>query len=251
MKLSVIIIAKNAENQIADAIHSVSFADEVIVVDNGSEDKTLDIAKKMGAKSFTYAAKDFADARNYGLQKAKGEWVFYIDTDERATDELSKDIQYQIKDKQNQFCAFKIKRKNFYYGNHEWLYVEKLERLFRKKNLKEWYGELHESPKVDGQISELDGFLLHYTRQSIDAMVEKTILWSKVEADLRLKAHHPKMTWWRFPRVILTAFFDSYVRQKGWKAGTTGVVESLYQSFSIFITYARLWEMQETAKNKI
>jgi len=58
------------------------------------------------------------------------------------------------------------------------------------------------------------------------------------------------MSWWRFPRVMLTAFFDSYIRQGGWKIGTAGLIESMYQSFSIFVTYARLWEMQEKLKIK-
>jgi len=79
-------------------------------------------------------------------------------------------------------------------------------------------------------------------------MLEKTISWSEVEAQLRYDSSHPKMTWWRFPRVMFRAFADSYIRQKGWKAGTAGVVESMYQSFSMFITYARLWEMQQGKK---
>ncbi|QQG41084.1 MAG: glycosyltransferase family 2 protein [Candidatus Levyibacteriota bacterium] len=244
MKLSAIIIAKDAEEHIADAINSVSFADETIVIDNGSIDRTLNVVSKMGAKSFSYRAKGFADARNFGLQKAKGEWVFYIDSDERVTDVLQKEIESAIKNKESDIVAFKVKRKNYYYGNHQWPYIEKLERLFRKKNLEEWYGDLHESPKIKGSVGLLDGFLLHYTRQNLESMVEKTIAWSKVEAELRFRANHPKMAWWRFFRVMLTAFYDSYIKQGGWKAGIMGLIESIYQSFSMFITYSRLWEFQ-------
>ena len=81
-------------------------------------------------------------------------------------------------------------------------------------------------------------------------MVNKTLAWSKIDAELRFKSGHPRMTWWRFPRVMLTAFFDSYIKQGGWKVGTIGLIESLYQSYSIFITYARLWEMQNKLKIK-
>lgn len=248
-KLSVAIIAKNAQEYIADAISSVSFANEIIVIDNTSVDNTSEIAKKMGAKVFPYKAKNFADARNYALQKAKGEWILYIDTDERVSNELATQIQHLVNNGENsETVAYKIYRKNFYYGNHEWPYIEKLERLFKKINLKEWYGELHESPKFDGSAGELDGFLFHYTHQRLDAMVEKTNRWSEIEAELRFKTHHPKMVWWRFFRVMITAFFDSYIRQKGWKAGMVGIIESFYQSFSMFVTYAKLWELQ---KNKI
>ena len=75
-------------------------------------------------------------------------------------------------------------------------------------------------------------------------MVNKTIEWSKTEAQLRLSINHPKMTWWRFPRVMITAFLNSYIRQGGYKVGMVGLIESVYQSFSMFITYARLWELQ-------
>lgn len=248
MKLSVVIIAKNAQNDIADALSSVEFADEIIVIDSGSTDKTVDIAKKMGAKFFVYKTKNFADSRNYGLQKAKGEWIFYIDTDEQVTEELQKEIESVISDKKSSIAGYKIKRKNFYYGRHEWPYVEKLERLFKKRNLKSWYGELHESPRIDGEVGELNGFLLHYTHKNFDAMVEKTIVWSNVEANLRLNTRHPKMTWWRFFRVMMSAFFDSYIKQGGWKVGEVGIIESMYQSFSMFITYARLWELQQSNK---
>jgi hypothetical protein len=98
---------------------------------------------------------------------------------------------------------------------------------------------------VKGKVGVLEGYLFHYTHQDLTSMVEKTIAWSEIEAELRYNANHPKMSWWRFFRVMLTAFFDSYVRQKGYKAGTAGLVESIYQSYSMFITYARLWEMQQ------
>lgn len=245
MKLSIIIIAKNAEDHIADAIDSVKkIADEIIVVDNGSVDKTIEISEYLKAKVIKEDKKDFSQLRNIGLRAARGEWVFYLDTDERVTPSLMANISDQIENKNSNATAFKIKRKNFYFGNHEWPYIEKLERLFYKDSLKGWYGQLHESPRIEGEVLELEGFLLHYTHRDLTSMLEKTIEWSYLEAELRLKANHPKMTWWRFPRVMLTAFFNSFVIQKGWKAGTVGLIESMYQAFSAFITYARLWEMQ-------
>ena len=81
-------------------------------------------------------------------------------------------------------------------------------------------------------------------------MISKTIEWSQIEAELRFNANHPKITWWRFPRVMLSAFFDSYIKQGGWRVGTAGIIESIYQAFSIFITYAKLWEKQLKMKNE-
>jgi hypothetical protein len=76
-------------------------------------------------------------------------------------------------------------------------------------------------------------------------MLNKTIDWSQTEAQLRYSGKHPKMAGWRFFRVMATGFFNSYIRQKGYKAGTAGLIESIYQGYSMFITYARLWEMQQ------
>lgn len=245
--ISAIIIAKNEEDMIADCLDSLSFCHEIIVVDGGSEDRTADIAKRMGAKVFNFKSDDFSEARNYGLKKAKGDWILYVDADERTSEQLKKSITHLItnSDRWQLLNGYFLKRKNFYFGKHEWPYIEKTERLFRKDALRGWKGKLHESPIIDGEIGMLDGFLLHYTHRKLTEMLNKTIEWSKVEAELRFRANHPRVTWWRLLRVMLTAFLNSYVMQKGWKVGVVGVIESIYQAFSMFITYARLWEMQE------
>lgn len=251
-KISAIVIAKNEEAMIADCLDSISFCDEVIVVDGGSEDRTVEISKRMKAAVFEHKTNDFSDMRNVCLQKASGDWILYIDADERVSEDLQKAITHLIttSDRREQLNAYFLRRKNFYFGNHEWPYIERIERLFKRNQLGGWKGKLHESPIVDGGIGELDGFLLHYTHRDLSSMLAKTIEWSQIEAELRFKAGHPQMTWWRFLRVVATAFFDSYIRQMGWKAGTVGLIESIYQSFSMFITYARLWEMQNKIKNE-
>ena len=249
IKISGIVITKNAEEMIADCLDSLSFCDEIIVIDNKSEDRTREIAEKMGAKIVECSSNDFSEMRNTGMKSAAGEWLLYVDSDERVTEVLNKEIIKAINDPANKNVAFNVRRKNFYFGNHEWPYIENSERLFKKNKLKEWHGSLHESPEVDGSIGYLEGYLFHYTHRDLASMLDKTIRWSKIEAELRFKAGHPKMTWWRFPRVMLTAFFDSYIKQGGWRVGVVGLVESMYQSFSIFVTYARLWEMQRE-KNK-
>lgn len=241
--LSVIILTKNEENFIVDCIDSIrEIAEEIIVIDSESTDNTQALAEKQGAKVFKKKLESFATQRNFALEKAKGDWVLYIDADERVTKELADEIKSAVLS--TLYNAYKLRRKNFYFGSNAWPKIEKLERLFKKDSLKEWYGDLHESAKIEGVVGELNGYLLHYTHRDLSSMLEKTIEWSTIEAELRFKAHHPKMAWWRFPRVMITAFLDSYIKQEGWRAGTMGLVESMYQSFSMFITYARLWEMR-------
>jgi len=259
--ISAIVIAKNEELMIADCLDSLSFCDEIVVVEDGSTDRTVEIAERMKAKVFTLETDDFSKLRNFGLTKAKGEWILYIDADERVTHRLAEEIKQIpsrisdrndiVSEKAKKLVCYKLKRKNFYFGTsekNEWPYIEKIERLFRKEALKGWKGKLHESPIIDGEIGTLDGFLLHYTHRDLASMVAKTIEWSKIEAELRFKAGHPRMNWWRFTRVMITAFLGSYIKQGGWKVGTIGLIESIYQTFSMFVTYARLWEIQQKKK---
>ena len=249
-KISVLILTKNEEKNIFACIESArQLVGEIIVVDAESSDKTVEIARKTGAQVFLNPFPDFAGQRNFAMIKASCRWVLYLDADERVTPELASSIKDQTENTSNNFVAYRVKRKNFYLGNHEWPKIEELERLFKKDQLKGWHGELHESPIVSGKIGELKGYLNHYTHRDLSSMLKKTIEWSKIEADLRFKAGHPKMTWWRFPRMMLTEFLKYYLGQGGWKLGTVGLIESLYQSFSIFITYVRLWERQNEDRN--
>ncbi len=250
MKISAVVIAKNAEDVIRECFSSLKFCDEIIVVDNGSSDKTSDIAREFGAKVISEKSADFSKLRNAGLKETSFDWILYIDSDERVPKELSEEILLKIKNPE-ELVAFRIKRKNYYLGSlklNEWPFKEKLERLFKKQYLKGWQGKIHESPIVEGEIGDLENCLLHFTHRDLSQMLTKTIEWSEIEADLRFKSDHPVMSWWRFPKVIFSAFFESYFKQGGYKAGTVGIIESIYQAFSAFITYAKLWEKQQESK---
>lgn len=251
-KMSVIVLAKNEEVMIDDCLKSVSFCDETILIDSGSTDKTVAIAKKHGAKVYEDFSTDFSAKRNLGLEKAHGDWVLYIDADERISEALASAIVKSVEDSAaGEISAYKLRRKNFYLGDHAWPKVEEHVRLFKKESLKKWQGALHESPVFTGDVGVLDGELLHFTHRDLSQMVSKTNQWSEIEAHLRFEAKHPPMSWWRFPRVMITAFCDSYFKQGGWKVGTAGFVESVYQAFSNFITYAKLWELQHAKKENV
>lgn len=245
--ISAIILTKNSGNILEDCLKSLSFCSEIILVDDNSTDQTLRIAKNYKAKIIQNKEENFAKRRELGLKHATSEWIVYVDSDERISDLLRKNIQYQISNIKypTKLVAFKLKRKNFYLGSYAWPKIEELERLFKRDKLKGWYGVLHESPKVEGEVGVLDGYLLHYTHRNLSEMLAKTIKWSTYEAQARFQAGHPKITWWRFFRVIISGFWDSYISQGGWRVGIAGFVESIYQGFSLFITYAKLWELQQ------
>lgn len=244
MEISAIIITKNERENIVDVIKNLKFTDEIIVIDNKSEDETVKLAKKHGAKVYSRKFNDFAQQRNFGLEKTKGEWTLYVDADERVSSELQREILDIIRSKTN-LSGYRIPRKNYYFSNHEWPHVERLERLFKRNKLQRWEGAIHESSVVKGEVGELENYLIHHTHKDLSSMIKKTNEWSEIEAQLLYKAGHPKMVWWRFIRIMLTKFYDSFIRQGGWKVGWVGWIESIYQAFSYFVVYAKLWEKQQ------
>lgn len=244
--ISVLIISKNAEGTIVDCIESVkTLADEIIVVDD-SEDKTSELAEKLGAKVVRNKFKNFADQRSLAASLAANKWIFYIDSDERATGEFINEARLKTREAEinSDVAGFYVRRKTYYLGR-DWRFSDRVERIFRKDKLKGWHGVVHETPEVEGRLETIKEPILHYTHRNLEQMVNKTNDWSEYEAELRLKANHPKMNVFRFARVMITGFLRSYINEKGYRNGTAGIIEAIYQAFSMFITYAKLWEKQQ------
>jgi len=248
MKLSVIVLTKNEEKMLPGCLRSVhQLADEIIIVDSQSTDKTLEIAKKFGAKVFLHKWQGFSEQKNYGFKKANGDWILFLDADERVTPELREEILQEIKKPKNLFSGYDIPRlnnilgKDLYFGG--W-YPDYQRRLVKKDKFKRWKGRLHEQMLVDGPTGKLKSNIYHITHRDLSSMIEKTREWSKIEAGLLCKADHPPVTWWRILRIMLTEFWERGIKKQGWRDGTVGWIEIIFQMFSRFITYARLWEMQ-------
>ena len=139
--ISTLIISKNSEDFISDAIESVKpIAEEIIVVDD-SNDNTPKIAEKLGAKVVKNTFKNFADQRNFAASLAKNDWIFYLDSDEQVTPEVIKELKDKIKNikEDNDTAGFYVRRKTFFYGK-DWGLTDRVQRGFRKDKLKEWRG---------------------------------------------------------------------------------------------------------------
>ena len=255
MSLSVVIIAKNEEKMIEDAIKSVSYADEIIILDTGSNDKTKLIAKSFNSKVFNIGSGkiEFAKWRSEGISKAKHDWIFYLDADERVTPELKKEMIAITGSKPKKYSAYAIPRRNFYL-NKEMKYggawPDYVIRLFYKSNILGWKEKLHEQPVFSGDLGHLTNPLIHLTHRDLTSMLEKTIKWSKLEAEELFKANHPPMAWWRFLRIMVGEFYNRGIKLQGLRDGTQGLIEVIFQTYSRFITYARLWEIQWQAQEK-
>ncbi len=245
-KISVIIITKNEENKLRECLESLDgFASEIIVVDTGSVDNTKKIAKEYKAKIYDYPKGGFSDWRNKGLKEAKSDWIFYLDADERITPLLKQEIKSLSENVP--YSAYAIPRRNFILGKemkHGGWWPDYVKRFYKKDSLIKWEGKLHEEPVINGELGHLKQPLIHIKHDNISEMIEKTNEWSNIEAELLLKSNHPKMVWWRFLRIIFTEAYYRIIKLKGYKDGAEGIIYGLYQSWSRFMSYAKLWEMQ-------
>ncbi len=244
-KLSVIILGQNVETEIIPAFRTSQFADEIIFVDTstGSTDKTLSLARKYAHKIVRSESYNFANWRNDGAKAATGEWLLYLDSDERITPRLAQEIITTIN--HPDFVAYTISRYEVFLGKHlnHWPDPRVL-RLMKRLSLKGWQGKLHEQPSIEGRVGELKQQLVHLSHKNIDEKLIGTIRWSRLEAEMLMKSGHPPMKGWRFARIMLTEFWDRFVKQRLFLDGTEGWIEVIYQMFSRFMTYERLWEMQ-------
>ena len=252
LDLTVVIISKNDADVIGDAIKSVNgFVKEVVVVDASTDNETEKVSQKNGARVVRHPFKNFSDQRNFGILHATTKWVLYLDSDERVTSGFRAELEKTVSnyDPYSAIAAYYIQRQTFYYG-HDWHFQDRVQRLFFKDKFIEWIGVVHETPKVKGEFGYIQSPIIHLTHRNLSQMLKKTNEWSEYEAKLRFDAAHPRLAPWRFLRVMMTEFMKSYITNKGYKNGTYGLIEAIYQSFSIFITYAKLWELQERVERK-
>lgn len=244
MRLSGIVIARNEQEMINDCLLSLAFCDEIIVIDTGNTDLTNEIAKKHKATIVKSRGTDYSQYRNDGLKAAKGDWVLFLDADERITPGLRQEI---IKTIAGPEIVYQIPRQNIYlgrvmrYGGWGNDYVI---RLFPKKLLKHYSGALHEQPVYEGKLESLTNSMTHFSHRNLELMLEKTLIFTAYEAQLRIKTH-PRMVPWRFVRVMATEFYQRFIKLAAYRDGVEGVIDGSFQVFNTFIIYARLWELQK------
>ncbi len=246
MLTAVTFIHESGEKEyIEAALKSLSFADEIVVIDNGAPAEVLKIVRKYTGKIFRDQTADFAHHHNLGKDKATGDWILYIDSDERVSPALADEIKTTLARPGHD--AYKLRRVNFFLGKKVRFgdrYPDMVARLFKKDKLSGWNGEIHESSLVSGKIGGLSAPLYHLTHRDIYSMIAKTVNFSEHEAKLRWQAGHPPIVGWRLLRVLISEMWQRLIVYQGIRGGTEGFIDGIFQAFSLFIVYARLWELQ-------
>jgi glycosyltransferase involved in cell wall biosynthesis len=257
--LSIIILAGNEEKMIVDCLKSCNWAEEIILVAANSTDDTVSLAKKTISnikivKTQDEYNKNFSKWRNLGYQNATKDWIFYVDADERVTLKLKQEITQKINIKKNPISHYAIPRANHYLGKrvrYGGSYPDYVKRLYKRDKFQGYKGILHEEPIISGPIEHLKSDLLHYTHRDLTSMVNKTLVWTDMEAKALFQNNHPPVVWWRFTRMMLTKIWERLIIQKMWRDGTVGWISVLFETFDTFLIYARLWEIQQKQNKQI
>lgn len=253
-KLSVILATFNEEKNIKGCLDSVrQLADEIVVVDGTSTDKTVEMARKYTPKIIT---KDnppmFHLNKQLAIEKAEGEWILYLDADERVSPELAKEITATI-NKSPSENGFHIPRKNIIFGkwieNTGW-YPDYQLRLFRRGKAKLPCKSLHEQPELEGDAGKLVSPLIHYNYRTVFQFVDK-LNRLYTENDKKIYLHQKKkIVWLDSLRMPVSEFTKRFFYEKGYKDGLHGLVLSLLQAFSALITFAKIWEEEDFKEDK-
>jgi glycosyltransferase involved in cell wall biosynthesis len=242
MTISAVILAKNASQTLQKCLQSLTWCDEIVIIDDNSNDNTLDIAKKSGAKIFSHPLdNNFSSQRNFGLEKTTGEWVLFVDADEIVTDGLRNEILHCVQN--DKLDGVLIQRIDYMWGKeikHGEMGSIQLLRLARK-NAGHWEGKVHEVWRINGKIGQLNNELLHYPHPTVSEFLQeinfyttlraKELFEEKVEVKLFDIIAYPK-----------AKFIQDYFIKCGFLDGLPGFILALFMSFHSFLVRAKLWQ---------
>jgi len=259
IKISVVIIAKNEGARISDCMKSVlGWADDIVVVDDESQDNTRQVAAELGAKVFIRKMDIEGRHRNWAYSQAKNEWVFSLDADERPTEELKKEIKQVIPNAVDSCFAIPFKT---YIGDY-WIrwggwYPGWKVKLFKKSKFKYEEVEVHPRIIVDGSASRLKNDVIHYSYVDWQDFLNKTnkqttfeaIKWYKLSQEDPKKARY-KMNLihalWR----TLDRFIRAFLVKKGYRDGLTGFMVAYFSSLYQIVSYAKYQELVKKGKRE-
>jgi len=241
----VAIITKDEERNIRDCLKSVKWADEVVVVDNGSTDDTLKICREYGAQVYAEEWKGYSGQKNSAIGKARNEWVLSLDADERVTPDLREEIAGAL-DGNPSVDGYFIARKNFFLGRwikHCGWYPDFNLRLFRKSRGRFAERTVHEKVEVRGRTANLRNPLMHETYRSFSEFFQRMDRYSTLAA----REMHQEGRRYRFYDVFFRppfTFLQMYILRAGFLEGYSGFLLSSLYSFYTFAKYTKLKELK-------
>ena len=247
MALSAVLITHNAAGQLAECLRSVTFCDEVLLVDSGSTDDTLRIARESGARVIEQAWLGYGPQKRFAVEQATHDWVLCIDADERVSDALRMAIQSELKNPAAR--AYRMARCNRFMGR--WLrhgegYPDWSLRLFDRRAAQWSNDSVHEKVETVTEVARLRGDLMHDSAESLDHYLEKQNRYTTLQAE-RLRAEGRSASVAQLLLSPLARFIKFYVLRLGFLDGVAGLVHTGIGCMNSFHKYAKLMAMERGA----
>jgi len=245
--LSVILITRDEEDDVRGCLESVKdIADEIIVADSGSTDRTLEICRQYTDKVFFCEWKGYAPQKQFALDKAQGPWVLNLDADERLTDELKKEITSVLNSATSApVNGYSIPFRTYFLGKRlrfgaSW--GETHVRFFRKEKASYGADPVHEGIKLDRPIGRFNGLIEHFSYGTLSEYLSKCNLYTTLIAEKKFKKGE-RFKVWRHLRLPFE-FFTRYILKLGFLDGSEGLVYALLSSYYVWLKFVKLWEME-------
>lgn len=240
MKISATIITHNEERNLPRAIESLRCADEIVVVDSGSTDRTVQLAEKLGARVIDSPWPGYAKQKNFAAERAEHDWILSLDADESLSEALEAEI-WRLKKTGPQHDAYTMPRLARYLGRwirHSGWYPDRKIRLYHRAK-GTWVGDfVHESLKVDGAIGHMEGNLLHFTCDSLSEHMKSLDRYTTLAAE-QLVANKTEVTWARLLCEPPWTFLNTYVIKAGFLDGVEGLAIANMAALYNFLKYAK------------
>jgi glycosyltransferase involved in cell wall biosynthesis len=241
--LSVAIITKNEEANIRRTLESVRWANEIILVDSGSTDRTCDIARELGAKVFVEDWKGFAAQKNSAIEKCTGDWILSLDADEEVSAELAQDIRNKSNEKPD--LAYFVPRRNLFLGRwikHGGFYPDPKLRLFRRGKGRFENRAVHETVQVEGELGKLRADLIHHAYPTLSSYIEHMNSYSSLGAEMAVQQGKCRFSILNIVIRPLATFIYNYFLRLGFLDGREGLLLHLYHSAYVSWKYGKAWE---------
>lgn len=253
-KISAFVICMNEEDQIADCLNTLSFCDEVVVIDSFSTDSTVEIAKSLGAKVIQRPWPGYREQKSFGLTVCTHSWVINIDADERVSPELRESVMGVLRDDWNAKHKGGPKAADGYFMNRVVFYLGRWWRLggwypeyrlrFFRRELTTWGGvEPHEKPIVQGRTEILPGELQHFTYKNLDEQLQRLHSLSMIAAREEYKGGERASLFSLLVNPALRSI-KFFLLKKGYREGMAGLVVALAEGYYTFMKYAKIWELE-------
>ncbi len=243
MKISASVIVYNEEANIRELCESIQWVDEIVIVDSFSSDRTREIAAEFTDKIFEYEFKGYKDKHEFADSQTTGDWILWMDADERVTPELREEIE-SLKQRANLPEGFEMPRRTWFAGRwikHSGWYPDYQMRLYRK-DASYWGGVApHETARVNGKVERLSGHILHYTKKDLSEYHRTVDSYTSLAAVALNDAGRVSSASKMFYSSI-AGFLRSYIVKQGFRDGTQGLMIAMFTAYGVFLKYAKLWE---------